>query len=604
MNTAAVLLLFAAQAASAQSSRPPFVALGAATTVPPLQVELNGEAAEAKARFLWRLGDWTIAPSARAGELAPGGRITSSLPTTLSGSPYFGAGVQSVYHGVYESMISADVSRATLNSAKGYLDPGARAGSPAARGIETFADPVRTYSLYVDGGKIVELGGRVRAAFYAAVDGWEMWRAEGEMSQRFGLAETSVGTAVLAKAGRGEIMLNTQLRMERAARDMFNNGNKVRVASGAGGAEYAHPLGGLRAAAGVEASFQRADAGVRPYLSLGGERVAAIVAAEVRRSKDPFYPDVHGAAVGLRAAAADGVSVMVEARAERKSYEMSAKPMSDFTVSGQVAVDLGRIMRLSAGSRARAREARTAYRPADSYALNQRLSGDEYRQIFDRALRESATLEDFTARLPAGGIDDILAAVAAFTSSFGLRSYNYDAPDTPNLDDMGELYRRGRQSYLTGDHDGILICLGSAQFAANLANALGARAGVPLVASAVSVRVPDGHAVTAIRTPEYGIVFADWGRLTPTGALDTQEALAVYQALQGMPAVYHWITDGASGRHVGYLFSDEGRALVRRLTYHNEVGQSPLPSLFEDAPRGADVAAERYKALLRAPRRP
>jgi len=594
MKTTTLLLMLAARIAQAQTAVP---------GVPPLKVELSDEASEVKAGYRWNIGKWwTLAPTVRAGELAPHGGITSSMPTTMGRSPYYGAGVQAAYHGSYEATIMADMSRATINSSKAYPDPRAQSASPASGGIDAFSERVRTHGVYVDAGKLVQLGGSVRAAFYGALEGWGSTRGAGGPSQTYGVFETSAGAAVLARTGHGELLAHAQLRMEGANRDRFNNGQNVMVPSGAAGAEYARPVAGLRAAAGVEATTQRADVGVRPYLSLGSDRVAAIVAAEVRKSRDPFFPDSKGAALGLRAAAARGVNVSVEARADRKSYALAAQPVTDFTISGQVSVDLGRIARVTAGLRERSRAAKTAYRPAASHAMNDRLASAEYRTMFDKAMRESSTFEEFVAKIPVTGVDGLLATISAFTDTFGARNYNYEHGDVKNLSDMGELYRRGRESYLTGDRDGILICIGSAQFASNLARALGERAGVPVMASAVSVDVPGGHAITAIRTAEYGIVFADWGRLTPTGTHDTKEALAVYQALQGMPAVYHEITDGPSGRPVGYLFSDEGKAMVRRLTFHGDANQGSLPRLFEDAPRGSDVAAERYKSLLRIPR--
>lgn len=585
------LLLIAALPASAQFTVP---------DVPPLKLELNQEAAEAKVRHEFNLGGFKFTPSVRAGELAPGGSIPSSSPTTLKRSPYFGAGLQAVHGGDFEMMIMADASRATLNSAKGFSDPDSSAVSPANRGGANNSAAVRSHGVYVDAGKVMNLGGRARGAVYGALEGWQTGRVNGGAYGTIGYSEATVGAAVLTPAGNGEIAVGGQLRMQEANKDKFNNGQPGCAPSVAAEAEYSRPVGRLRAAAGVAADTQRADDGVRPYLTVGGRRVSATAAGEFRRGKDPFYPDVRGAAVSVSAAPSDRVTFTVAGRAERRQFEMAARPITDYTVTGEMTVDVGRFARIAAGQRARAREERTAYRAADSRALNGRLSEVQYQALFDKSLRESSTLAEFTASVPAGDIDDILAAVAAFTRTFSSRNYNYDAPGTPNLSDMDELYRRGRQSYLTGDRDGILICIGSAQFAANLARELGARARVPLVASAVTVSVPGGHAVTAIQTPEYGIVFADWGRLTPTGTLDTLEALAVYQALQGHPSVYHQITDGRTGRHVGYLFSDEGKAMVRRLTYHSGAGQAALPKLFEDAPRGSDVAAERYKGILRA----
>ena len=92
----------------------------------------------------------------------------------------------------------------------------------------------------------------------------------------------------------------------------------------------------------------------------------------------------------------------------------------------------------------------------------------------------------------------------------------------------------------------------------------------------------------------------DWGRLIPTYTFDTQRAFRVYQALVGLPATFHQISDSQrNGRHVGYLFTEEGKLYVRQLTFHGELGRSPVAELFGDDPRGDQVAGQRYKDLLR-----
>ena len=563
---------------------------------PPLNVEYTPEAAEAKLRASLHIGDWTLTPSLRAGELAPNGRLPTSLPTTLRSSPYFGVGAQASRTGSMEMMVAGDVSRAQVNSAKDYTDPSGAAASLAVGDRPDKNSMTWTsVSMYMDVGKLVQVSEKVKAAFYASSSVNTM-RRMGETAG--GLLQQAVGTAWGTRAGAGELTANADLRMDVTRKDMFNNNGGAVVPGMAAGVEYARPVKGLRAAAGVQTTLQRADAGVRPYVDLSNDHLAVLAAVEARRSRDPFYPDAHGAAVQVRATPALGMAVSVEGRYERENYGAQSKPTNDFSVTGQVSMDLHRLVRATAALRQTAQTQKTDYRPADSYAMNARLPGPDYGPIFDKALRESATFEEFAARIPAQGTDGVLSAVSAFADAFGVRNYNHDWQKTPNLTDVGELYRRGRESYLTGNQDPILICIGSAQFTARLVEALSARAGVSLQATAVGVAVPGEHAVAAIRTPEYGIVFVDWGRLTPTHTMNTKEALAVYQALQGVPEVYHEITAGPEGHHVGYLFTPEGKAFVRRLSVHSDLDQTQVGALFNDVPSGPDAAAERYRRLL------
>ncbi len=119
------------------------------------------------------------------------------------------------------------------------------------------------------------------------------------------------------------------------------------------------------------------------------------------------------------------------------------------------------------------------------------------------------------------------------------------------------------------------------------------------------VEVPDangqqaGHAIAAVKTQPYGIVFVDWGKLTPTYTFDTKQAFRIYDALQGIPSVFHTVTAGSDGHPVGYLFTDEGKAIVNNLTFNDEVAKPPLEHLFNDDPRGAPLTVDRFKQLTR-----
>lgn len=141
-----------------------------------------------------------------------------------------------------------------------------------------------------------------------------------------------------------------------------------------------------------------------------------------------------------------------------------------------------------------------------------------------------------------------------------------------------------------------------------VAEELGRRWGVEIAATAPTVRVPNaqgtgsGHAVAALKTKEYGIVFVDWGRLTPTYTWDTREALRLYQALVGMPAFMHELTAGPDGEPAGTLFTEEGKMFLRELTAYGELPQPTLERIFNDAPQSAGRALERYRRILRSSR--
>lgn len=215
-------------------------------------------------------------------------------------------------------------------------------------------------------------------------------------------------------------------------------------------------------------------------------------------------------------------------------------------------------------------------------------------------------MPDFLAAYRPGGSKGILTALSEFTALFNQYNYNENEGSPPNLDSVASIYERARGSYLSGAKDPTLVCLGAAQYAAALAEELGRRSGIPIQASATTVTTTDaagrsgGHAVAQVKTKDLGIVFVDWGRIIPTYTFDTERSLRVYQALVGVPAVYHRITDPSrNGRHVGALFTEEGKLYVHALTFHGEAPRPPLSALFDDGPSGEQVANERYKNLLR-----
>ena len=53
------------------------------------------------------------------------------------------------------------------------------------------------------------------------------------------------------------------------------------------------------------------------------------------------------------------------------------------------------------------------------------------------------------------------------------------------------------------------------------------------------------------------------------------------------------------GRHVGYLFTEEGKLFVKNLAFYAETERGALQEIFRDEPRGHQVTLERYRKLLR-----
>jgi hypothetical protein len=422
-----------------------------------------------------------------------------------------------------------------------------------------------------------------------------------------GLVEGNAGTMFMYKDGDNEVSWFVDGRLEGAHANMFNNDRYAAVPGGTTGAEYARMLGKNRVSVGFDASIQPADTGVRPYVGWANGPVSVLAAGDFRKSLNAFYPDVTG--VGGRAMfqVTPGVEVGAAGHFSHEIFSLAPAPVNDFTAFGMLSLNYEQLFNLKAGWRVPSTADPHPYNVAETVALNTSIPGTNYGDIFKAALQNNPNYSGFVSAIPVHNGNDILAAMSAFTNTFGNLNYNKNEGSPENVDNIAELYTRGRASFLNGTQDPILVCIGSAQFAANLANDLGKQAGIPIAASAVTVMVPDknnadaGHAVTMVKMsmPQYGIVFVDWGHLTPTYSYDTSRALAIYQALQGIPSLFHDITAGQDGHHVGYLFSEEGKVFVRNLTFHAEAPGNPLDRVFNVEPRGSGITTERFRSLLR-----
>ncbi len=594
---ASILVALLGAWVSAQEFAPPppppasSVAVDATVGDDALKVKIGDELVS-KPRF-------SFTPSLTGGLLAPfGGGDGTLLP-----SPFGTLGAQLAYHGAIDSLVIVRGGLADLESHKLFSDPNGLAASPAdARPAQSrFSQADGVISGYADAGKVFSLGPAWKAAVFAAADMFGMGPLTGGSSSTGqSLTEGSVGALVMRRSGANEFSVNGSLDVETADRTMWRNGDSTLVPGGEIGAEYARDTTAGRAAVGVDTTLQRADFGIRPYLKLETGKLSMMLAAEARRSRDAFYPDSNGAAAAVSYAPVDGLRVGVQAKVARLQYPMAPAPVMDTEVMANLSIDVGRVFHSDTYRRLTSRTPAARYVPAYSDAINARMPDAADQARFASALAASPTLEDFAKNYGLRSIDDVLAAASMLTSTLS-SDYNYNEGHPPNVAGADNLYAAMRRDYLAGKTDPLTVCIGAAQLAADMARA----ANIPLEASAMTVQVPgagkpsEGHAVAAIKTQQYGIVFVDWGRLTPTYTWDTKQALAIYQGLQGVPSLFHEVTAGTDGSHVGYLFTEDGKKIVRGMSALGDLPASDLQRLFDDDPRGGPMTIERFRELTR-----
>lgn len=564
-----------------------------------------GEAAYRTKRKFW--DSFTLEPVVKAGALA----LTESFPypyPILKQSPFAMGGVKMTFSGPFEAMVTATVGGVNLRSHRLLDDPGLELATPAARyGGRDISQNQVVGSVYADVGKTFSVGGGWKGALYAAVDGIG-WSTPGAKYGSDSLLEGNVGTSWLRRSGAHDLTLFADVAAEAAPKNGYrNDGNLTAVPSGRGGAEYAVNSGGSRYSAGVEAQTRRADDGLRPYLGIERGDLKALLALDLRRSKDPFYADSAAVAARVQAKVSRDLAAGVSGRYETKRFDMAPGPLNEARVTADLTWTPNDKLVVQSAKQWAARQ-KEEYSPSRQRELNTASLASPQSADVRALIAASPTLPDFLASYRPGDVKGILTALSEFTSLFSRYNYNDNEGSPPNLDAIDEIYRRTRGSYLSGAKDPTLVCLGAAQYAASLAEELGRLSGIPIAASATTVKTTDaqgrsgGHAVAQVKTKDMGIVFVDWGRIIPTYTFDTERSLRVYQALVGVPAVFHQVTDPSkNGRHTAYLFTEEGKLYVDTLTFHGESGRSPASNLFNDDPRGDQITTERYKNLLRKP---
>jgi hypothetical protein len=560
-----------------------------AILVPPLTLKLDNTVGEAAIRYqLQPIKGLSITPAMKGGMIAPTGD-TGTPYSTLNRSPYANSSLKVQYTGPWEALAVGTLGDLNLHSRQSV------GGDPSVDHNQNWV----TSSLYLDTGKVVSISKNVKAAFFAAMGDYGFMSTTVTPKATHysdGLIELNTGTLWMIKKGRNEATFIADLQLTQADKDMYRNGEYVFIPSGLVSAEYAHHVGGLRESVGVEGTAQQADFGVRPYVGLSGSNASLVVAGNLRKSNDPFFPNVQGAGAGFRVSPASGWTLALDTSYDRQAYPLAPSAYDTVSTYASLTVDDGRLYKAQVG-----------WHGYGGSAVGQGgTMTRDYASFFDAAFRSAPTYSKFIQQIPAKTTDEILGALSVLTSTLQANNYNNNQGSPPNVNDPEQLYERARKSYLGGgQQDPILVCKGSAQLAAMVARDLGAKAGIPIAATAATVDAWDpkgtwvGHAVTQVMTPEYGIVIVDWGTLMPTYTWDTKTSLAIYQAAQGVPAIMHAITAGNDGHTVGYIFSEDGKALIRNLLYHGELPTGPLPRIFDDDPRTHELTLERYRDLVR-----
>ncbi|OGS01219.1 MAG: hypothetical protein A2V88_02915 [Elusimicrobia bacterium RBG_16_66_12] len=589
---------------------PAVPASGALINEPPApqhSLTVSDDKGEYAWRRAWSDGSMASEQVLKIGALA----LTESFPypyPILKRSPYVMGGVKRTYsNGPIEEAVILTAGAVNLNSQRLYDDPQGLLGSSANWNHDReISQNQAVVSAYVDKGRTFEAGGW-KGAVFAALDQFAFMPVGG--SSKHGgasMTEANAGMAWLKRDGPHEVSLSADAAFELARRKFYRNEFDFEAApSGKAGLEYAYQTDAKRYLAGVEAQTRRADSSLRPYLGIEKGGMAAMLATEFRESKDPFFPDSRAVAVSFKARAADSLSWGVTARSSSERYAMAPGPEHTTRVTAELTwtPDAHQAVQSAKSAASRYAQEFEAQKQRD---LQAQASASATQNEIRALIAASPTLADFYKAYKPNGSLGVLAAAAEFTGLFSQYNYNENEGHPDNLQNVGDIYQRARQSYLSGTDDPTLVCLGAAQFAAAAAIELGRLNGVPIEAAGVTMNVSDskgkqsGHAVAVVKTREYGIVFVDWGRVTPTYTWNTEKALRLYQALGGQPALYHQITDPTrDGRHVGYLFTEEGKLLVNNLTFHGEAATPAVGELFADDPRGDQVTVERYKRVLR-----
>jgi hypothetical protein len=553
---------------------------------------------------------WHLAPEVgiggdmKVGMLAPFGG-TGDQNSTLKESPYVHAALTGAYDGIVHALVVVTGDVSVLQSHKVFNDPTGDSASNAGslRKQSDFSQTFAVGSVYTDVVGTAKFGDGLRAAVYAAGDAIVYSpTAPNGTNPTVPMISLTGGTMWMVKRAQDEYTAYTDVRLQGVSKDTKKYGEYGVAPSVAAGFEYAHdPAKKDHVAVGGEGVVSPGDAGLRPYVSLKSGDVNALVAGDLRQSRNDFYPSVLGGGASLSWQATPAMKVGVKGSLSAEKFNMAPAPELGYTGMTTLDFDLDAKTKIATRARLPDRYPQAGI-VADAAELNRHAAGSAYSKVdFMEALKASPTMPGFAEKIGANSVDEILSALSALSAD--LNKWNYDKNNNGWAGTDEELYANARKSILTSKKDPDLQCVGAATFLSHLAVEMGRRAGVQIEAAASSVEVPSAtgeqetHFVALVKTRPYGIVFLDWGQLTPTYEFDTRKALAIFQGLQGIPQVAHYIADTA-GHFGGYLFSDDGKVMIENMSYHSELPSSEVHQLFRDDPESASIVEGRAKKYL------
>lgn len=376
-----------------------------------------------------------------------------------------------------------------------------------------------------------------------------------------------------------------------------------------GGADYTHrfdPTSSVRAWAQYTEKdlYQRAEWGVDAWQ----DRLMVSAAGRYQDTNSPWFTNEAGGAAKVEYRPLDEVGINVSGFGLGRTDYAGQDLPANFGVMGGLTWTPGANR---SGIRAKKYIARQIGDEPDPQAMIERRRNLseislEFSNTFRQALENSETFAEFSKSLPARTTRDIIQAVSLMTDSQPIDNYNFNEGDVINAGSTEELYQRWRETRLTGEEDPMLVCIGSAQSAVDLAETMGKRAGIPIDGAVIGLtrRSPEGktggHAAALLATPEYGFVFVDWGEIIATNTRDPDIAMEIYQARQGTFAVIHTIGEGERGAYAGYKITEQGKAVLRAMSFHGE-DELPRPrtqELFNDDYSGSGVTRERALDVL------
>jgi hypothetical protein len=551
--------------------------------------------------------DSSIGSEVKFGMIAPFGG-TGDQNSVLRTSPYVQGALSAAYDGVAKAMLTATGSVVMLQSHKIFNDPTGNSSSNAGdlRTQTNFSQVFGIGSVYADAGTVAKFSDQLRAAFYAAGEVMVFSPTAGgsdDGNPAVPMISLTGGMMWMVKSARDEVTAFTDVRLQGISQDTKQFGVYTVSPGLGGGVEWAHdPTLKDRYAVGVEGSIQASDAALKPYVSVRSGDVSGLVAGDLRLSRNDAYPSTLGAGAKVGWQATPFMKVSLQGEVADQRYSMAPAPVVEYTGMTVLDFNIDPSLKFKASARLPDRYA-TADVVVDASRLNEHAAAAGYALDFKGALSESPNLGQFAQKIGAHDLDQMLSALSSL--SYNLNKWNYDYSNTGWAGTDAQLYANARTSILSGTKNPDLQCVGAATFVAAVAAEMSRQSGIPVQAWASSVDVPsdngtqDHHFVTMLKTAKYGIVFLDWGQLTPTYEFSTKRALAIFQGLQGIPSIAHYIADNR-GHFGGYLFSDDGKVLVENLTYHAQLPGSEVDQVLraDSDPNVAGVVEGRAKKWL------